>query len=66
MSCEHCTQYIVMFWESRWHPSGQIVLWDGKNSYWTDEMVGSPGYTHIESSAFDEITESTFTFIGFL
>lgn len=27
-----------------WFDSSYIVLWDGKNTYWCDEMYASSGY----------------------
>lgn len=64
MSCEHCKQFIVMLWQMSGHE--RIVLWDGQCTYWTDEMIASSGYEHVQ---FDELlpdAESTFTFIGIL
>lgn len=49
-----------------WQCNGmdKIVLWDGKNTYWCDEMYASDGYKHIPMDKVDD--GSVFTFIGML
>ena len=64
MSCSACETFAVLLWQSSY--DFKIVLWDGKNTYWTEEIIGSDGYNHIEMDKITDVTESTFTFIGML
>lgn len=51
----------------QWHPNyeGNIVLWDGKATYWSESM--QPSYTY-EDPAFigcvDPLSGGKFTYIG--
>lgn len=40
----------VLLWQMK-HTSSfdQLVLWDGENTYWTDEMKPSAGYKNIRT-----------------
>lgn len=53
----------ILFWQMRsssyWD---QIVLWDGLNTYWTEEMKPSSGYAKIHFNKWRN--NSRFVFIG--
>lgn len=58
---------IVLFYQSYPSDEGYIVLWDGLNTYWREEMKPSPDYTDI--NRFNDpcpLTGSLFTIIGVL
>ena len=40
-----------------------IVLWDGENTYWTDEMRPSYGYFEMRTGIC-KLTDSRFTYVG--
>lgn len=40
-----------------------VVLYDGKNTYWSDKMIPSGGYTKMRKNICS-ITESRFVYIG--
>jgi hypothetical protein len=40
-----------------------LILWDGENTYWSDEMRPSGGYKTMPSGI-SPITKSRFTYIG--
>ena len=48
----------VVLWEylSMW----QILLWDGENTYWTEQMIASGGYKPLSPL----LKGSKFTIIG--
>ncbi len=41
-----------------------IVLWDGENTYWIEEMKPSSGYKNIKFGQINKFTNSRFTYIG--
>lgn len=41
-----------------------IVLWDGENTYWTEEMQSSGGYKKKPRSRLCKITNSKFIYLG--
>lgn len=41
-----------------------IVLWDGENTYWIEEMRPSGGYKNLKLNTIDKVTKSRFTLIG--
>lgn len=62
--CEKCTPLMLLLWEV--NGFYQEVLWDGKNTYWDEEMQPSAGYEDLILGELYEMSESRFTFIGFV
>ena len=42
----------------------RLVLWDGENTYWSDEMIPSVGYRYLTLSKWCPITHGRFVLIG--
>jgi hypothetical protein len=40
----------------------QLVLWDGENTYWTEEMKPSDGYKNIHK--YSRMINARFVYIG--
>jgi hypothetical protein len=40
----------------------ELVLWDGENTYWSEEMIPSGGYTKL--GYINKLINSRFTYIG--
>lgn len=53
----------VLLWE-RGKYWVSIVLWDGKNTYWTEEMRPSSGHENLELNIIYEVINGRFTLIG--
>lgn len=53
----------VLLWEMGEH-FFQIVIWDGKNTYWTEEMHPSGGYEDLHYEKSCSVTNSVFHYIG--
>lgn len=53
----------VWLWENKLDWLSTIVLWDGENTYWIEEMKPSPNYKKMRSEYCD-ITTSQFFYIG--
>lgn len=55
----------ILFWEGHCDWLSQLVLWDGENTYWCDEMKPSPRYKSLRqmNSRSKEIN-AKWTYIG--
>jgi hypothetical protein len=53
----------VLLWEFS-ESFSSIVLWDGENTYWIEEMRPSAGYRELKLDEVDKFTNSRFTLIG--
>lgn len=53
----------VLLWEME-EIFAEIVLYDGKYLYWSDEMRASGGYENLKFGKINKLTGSRFTYIG--
>jgi hypothetical protein len=56
---------ILLLWEMG-NELNAIVLYDGKCTYWSDDLIPSPGYENLILDEINEVTQSRFTLIGVL